>query len=80
MDEKRLDVSHCLMIGNDRDTDIAGAKALGMATLYMHTALTPPQQAAAGPALHPDCHTGPHYEYEGDNWSDLVGLVETIAL
>lgn len=80
VDEKRLDVSRCLMIGNDRDTDIAGAKALGMATLYMHTALTPPQQAAAEPALHPDCHTGPHYEYEGDNWSDLVGLVETIAL
>ena len=74
--EKNLDPSQCLMIGNDRDTDIAGAKALGMATLYMHTALTPPQQAAADPALHPETHTGPHWEYEGDNWTELVTLVE----
>ena len=79
IEEKGLDVSRCLMIGNDRDTDIAGAKALGMATLYMHTALTPPDQCAADGSLHPHCHTGPHFEYEGDNWSDLVTLVEAIA-
>lgn len=80
VEEKGLDVSRCLMIGNDRETDIAGAKALGMGTLYMHTDLTPPQQAVADPALHPDCHSGPHFEYEGDNWFELAGLVETIAL
>lgn len=80
VEEKGLQVDRCLMIGNDRDTDIAGAKALGMGTLYMHTALTPPDQAAAIPALHPDRHTGPHYEYEGDNWSELADLVEKIAL
>ena len=80
IDEKGLDVSRCLMIGNDRDTDIAGAKALGMATLYMHTALTPPQQTAADPQFHPNCCQGPHYEYEGDDWSRLVELVEAIAL
>ena len=80
VEEKGLDVSHCLMIGNDRDTDIAGAKALGMATLYMHTALTPPQQTKADPAYHPDCCSGPHYEYEGDDWNNLVRLVENIAL
>lgn len=80
VDEKGLDVSRCLMIGNDRETDIAGAKALGMATLYMHTALTPPQQTAADPQFHPENHQGPHYEYEGDDWSRLVELVEAIAL
>jgi putative hydrolase of the HAD superfamily len=80
IEEKGLDVSRCLMIGNDRDTDIAGAKALGMATLYMHTALTPPDQRAADGSAHPNCHTGPHFEYEGDDWADLVELVEKIAL
>lgn len=80
IDEKGLDAHKCLMIGNDRNTDIAGAKALGMATLYMHTQLTPPDQAAADPALHPS--TAPagtcHFEYEGDDWSDLVTLVERL--
>ena len=80
IEEKGLDVHRCLMIGNDRDTDIAGAKALGMATLYMHTALTPPQQTEADPAFHPQCCQGPHYEYEGDDWNTLVHLVEQIAL
>ena len=69
--DKGLDIRTCLMIGNDRDTDIAGAKALGMDTLYMHTALTPSQQAPADPSLHPACSQGPHYEYEGDNWQEL---------
>ena len=80
VEEKHLDVSRCLMIGNDRETDIAGAKALGMATLYMHTDLTPSQQEAADPALHPGTYPGPHYEYEGDNWTELVQLVEQIIL
>ena len=80
IDEKGLDVSRCLMIGNDRETDIAGAKALGMATLYMHTALTPPNQTKADPQYHPQAHCGPHYEYEGDDWTTLVSLVESIAL
>ena len=75
VEEKGLDVSRCLMIGNDRETDIAGAKALGMGTLYMHTALTPPHQEAANPTLHPDCHKGPHYEYEGDDWKCLSQLL-----
>ena len=35
------------MIGNDLETDIAGAKAAGLATLYMHTELTPRDQAKA---------------------------------
>ena len=30
LEEQKLDVKSCLMIGNDRDTDIAGAKAAGI--------------------------------------------------
>ena len=73
-----LDVSKCIMIGNDRSTDIAGAKALDMATLYMHTELTPKDQEAANGALRPDnapteCR---NFEYEGDDWKKLLELIE----
>jgi putative hydrolase of the HAD superfamily len=75
--EKRLDTSKCLMIGNDRMTDIAGATAAGLDTLYMHTNITPPGQKEADPALLPgkapaDCR---HFEYEGSDWRDLIKYV-----
>ena len=77
VEERCLDISKCLMIGNDRETDIAGAKKIGMDTLYMHTNLTPPDQAEADPDLSPekapaDCH---HYEFEGYDWQYLVKLL-----
>ena len=75
MEERGLNPENCLMIGNDRQTDIAGAKAAGMATLYMHTALTPAEQAEADPALHPGKTQGPHYEYEGWDWEELARLI-----
>ncbi len=73
--ERGLDPSRCLMIGNDRQTDIAGARAAGMATLYMHTALTPPDQAPADPTA-----TAPHLEFEGDAWNVLAPALVDIAL
>lgn len=77
MQERGLDPEHCLMIGNDRETDIAGAKEAGMATLYMHTNLTPADQDKADPALHPGkagkaCR---HFEYEGWDWEELSQLI-----
>ena len=77
MEEQNLDPARCLMIGNDRETDIAGAKNAGMATLYMHTELTPDTQAPADPKLLPDkapaaCR---HWEYEGDDWQELTRLI-----
>lgn len=74
LQEQKLDIKNCLMIGNDRDTDIAGAKAAGLATLYMHTNLTPQDQAPADPALLPgDAPTGcNHYEFEGTDWCELA--------
>jgi putative hydrolase of the HAD superfamily len=75
--ERKLDVKTCLMIGNDRETDIAGAKKAGMDTLYMHTNLTPPDQTEADPALSPE--TAPagthHFEFEGYDWQQLTSLL-----
>ena len=75
IDERHLDVSKTMMIGNDRQTDIAGAKAAGMATLYMHTDLTPRDQAAADKAKAIGITDGREYEFEGDNWNELVELI-----
>ena len=73
--EQNLNITNCLMIGNDRQTDIAGAKALGMDTLYMHTELTPPEQLPADPDLKPGAGNGPHWEYEGWDWEELAELI-----
>ena len=76
-DERKLDVGRCLFIGNDRNTDIAGAQNAGMATLYIHTQLTPPDQTPADPALLPcNCSANSrHFEYEGDNWQELTQII-----
>lgn len=73
--EQKLDVTKCLMIGNDRETDIAGAKAAGMDTLYMHTNLTPSDQAEADPERFPGNKTDGHYEFEGYDWQQLAQLI-----
>lgn len=75
--EQGLKAESCMMVGNDRMTDILGAKNLGMATFYMHTALTPADQPAADPALHPNnapagCR---HFEFEGDDWAAIAPLL-----
>ncbi len=64
LEEHRLDRRNCLMIGNDRETDIAGARAAGLDTFYMHTALTPSDQLPADP-------NNP-MEFEGDDWEQIV--------
>ncbi len=78
IDDQKLDISKCIMIGNDRETDIAGAKQLNMSSLYMHTALTPQNQAPADESLRPDrapakCKA---FEFEGANWGELYNLIE----
>ena len=77
LNEQKLDINRCLMIGNDLNTDIGGAKTAGLDTLYMHTNLTPPDQREAKPELHPK--TAPagshHYEYEGYDWTELAQLI-----
>ena len=75
MEEQGLALSNCLMIGNDRFTDIGGARGIGMATLYMHTNLTPPDQREADPALHPAVAPGNEMEYEGYDWQELAQII-----
>ena len=70
LEEQQLKKENCLMIGNDLDTDIAGAKNAGLDTLYMHTELTPPDQRPANP-------DDPH-EYEGWDWEELVNVIEAL--
>ena len=67
LEEQQLDPGNCLMIGNDRDTDIAGAKAAGIDTFYMHTQLTPADQSPADP--------GSPMEFEGDDWEEIVKIL-----
>ena len=75
MQEQNLNPENCLMIGNDLHTDIAGAKGAGMATFYMHTNLTPPDQREADPEKHPEVYSGPHWEYEGYDWAKIGQLI-----
>lgn len=37
----RLEPSECMMIGNDAKSDIAGARRMGIASLYIHTDISP---------------------------------------
>ena len=67
LEEQHLDPKACLMIGNDRDTDMAGAEAAGLATFYMHTELTPPDQSPADP--------GNPMEFEGDDWEKIAEIL-----
>ena len=73
--EQKLDKAKCLMIGNDLHTDIAGAQKAGLATLYMHTNLTPPDQRCAAPAM----ETETHFEYEGYDWQALTDRIIEIT-
>jgi FMN phosphatase YigB (HAD superfamily) len=66
------------MIGNDLHTDIGGAKAAGLATFYMHSNLTPPDQPVADPEKHPDVCDGPHWEYEGYDWAKIAKILGKI--
>ena len=67
LEEQKLDPKACLMIGNDRETDIAGAKTAGLDAFYMHTELTPPHQSPADP--------GNPMEFEGDDWEKIAGIL-----
>lgn len=66
LEEQHLNPAECLMIGNDRDTDIAGARAAGLNTLYLHTNLTPSHQAPANTRKR-----GKHREMEGADWAKI---------
>ena len=41
LDEYQIEPENALMIGNDLDSDIAGAKRIGMDTFYIHSDISP---------------------------------------
>lgn len=41
LEKYRIEPENALMIGNDLDSDIAGAKRVGMDTFYIHSAISP---------------------------------------
>ena len=75
LEQQKLNSASCLMIGNDRQTDIAGATAAGLDILYMHTNLTPSEQAEADPNLLPGTGNHKHFEFEGSDWNELTRLL-----
>ncbi len=75
LQEEGLDPRHCLMIGNDLETDIAGAKQAGLSTVYMHTGLTPPDQP---PADSVPLSGGRSFAFEGSDWQALTELLVDI--
>lgn len=73
--EQGLDPARCLMIGNDLHTDIGGARNVDLATLYMHTALTPADQPAADSTR----EEPRHFQFEGDDWTVLADVIARIV-
>lgn len=49
LDTFKLDPSKSIMIGNDEFTDIAGAKAVGLDSLYIHTEISPKEYGKIEP-------------------------------
>lgn len=79
LEGKNLDPGKALMIGNDRETDIAGARAAGLDTLYLHTNLTPAHQEGTDPKKALGTSPGPDYEFEGSDWEALKALLIRFA-
>ena len=78
IDGRGLDREKCLMVGNDRNTDIGGARNAGLDTLYIHTDLTPRDQPGADPALHPLLVPNAHHP-EMEDWDpDIISRLPDI--
>lgn len=79
--EQDLDSSKCLMIGNDRRSDIAGGTAAGVDTFFLQTNQTPASQASANARLHPAYATAEthHYEMASMDWNEIAPLLLQIS-
>ena len=77
LQENNLDPNTCLMIGNDRITDIGGAKQAGLDTFYLHANITPADQAKADLTLLPGVAPANthHFEFEGTDWHQILPLL-----
>ena len=41
LDKHHIDVSKAIMIGNDMNSDICGAKQVGLSSFYIHSNISP---------------------------------------
>lgn len=73
--EQGLRPQDCLMIGNDRSSDIAGARAAGIASLYLHTNLSPAEDEAPFSPRRP----APDHTFEGADWAGVLAKVRAIC-
>lgn len=73
--EKGLRPEQCLMIGNDRSTDVAGARAAGLDSLYLHTNLSPAADSQPPTAARP----APDYLHEGADWAQVLQTLRRIC-
>lgn len=64
-----LKAEECLMMGNDVNIDIAGARAVGIDTLYIHTETSPS----------PEGKTSATYTVMDGDWSEAEELLFTAA-
>lgn len=71
MKEKGLKAKDCLMIGNDLTTDIGGAQAAGLCTFYIHSNISPAQDAHAVRTA--------DYSVEEADWFEIVKRLEAIC-
>lgn len=64
-----LQVERCLMIGNDADSDVKGAAAVGMDSLYIHTDTSPQLKEEPDSA----------YSVLDGDWSKAANIILTLA-
>ncbi|MGN0984000.1 MAG: HAD family hydrolase, partial [Gemmiger sp.] len=69
LEEQQLDKTDSLMIGNDATTDIAGARAAGLDTLYLHTNLSP-EITEEIPAT---------YQLQEQDWNRILPFLRSIC-
>ena len=79
--EQNLKPEACLMIGNDRRSDIGGGTAAGLDTFFLQTNQTPASQAPANVHLHPAYATAEthHYEMKSMDWNEIAPLLLQIS-
>lgn len=69
---KALKAENCLMIGNDLTTDIGGAQAAGLHTFYIHSNISPAE----------DAHVVRTADYcvEKADWFEILKILQKICL
>lgn len=71
MQERSLAARDCLMIGNDLTTDIGGAKQAGLRTFYIHSNISPAEDAEAEMTA--------DYSVRGADWFMILKKLQKIC-